>query len=266
MTDLSRDDLLHLVSTRHEMIEAICQGTLDKRHLQRSLDVSRPTVDRAFRELEENGLLDSQGTDYVVTRFGRLFCDQFQGHIANLDEMVRLGPYLATLPESAPVDERVLMDAEILNSEPHAPLSPVSEMGRLAADADTVVAYMNVILPYVLSILDRNVNQGEMDGTIILPTDVMEQALGEYMSEISTLLENEGFSLIKSEARAPHGIALVDDELVGVSIRDEDSHLQGILINDTPAAVEWAREQLDRLAAEGEQYEFTRGSRSIRAR
>jgi predicted transcriptional regulator len=265
MTALSRDDLLHLVATRHDMIESLCTGTLDKRSLQQQLDVSRPTVDRAFRELEDNGILTSTGTEYELTRFGRLFCDRFGAHMADIDEMVNLGSLLSHLPASVPLEDRLLRGAEVLESQPHAPLSPVSEFGRLASGAERVEGYFNVLLPYYVSFLHRQVLEEGLAARIVLPEPVMEQAFSQHMDEISTLLDEEGFTLVKSERTVPFGIVLIDEEHVGVSIRDEENHLQGALVNDSPDAVAWAREQIERLAAEGEQYEFTRGGRSARA-
>jgi len=265
MTDLTRDDLLHLLATRHEMIDPICNGSLDKRSIRRRLDVSRPTVDRAFRELEELGMLTSTGTAYELTRFGRLFCERFHDQVSTVDQMVEVGDLLAHLPGSAAIDERMLEGARVLETEPHAPLAPLTEVGELATDADRIEGYTNALLPNYVSFVKRGVSSKGMGARIILPEAVMEVAFEEYMEQLSELLDAPEFTLVKTHETIPFGVLVVDDEAVGVSIRDDENRLRGALVNESAAAVEWATEQLDRLAATGEEYEFTRSGRSVRA-
>lgn len=265
MTDLSRDDLLHLIATRHEMIGPICGGTLEKQTIEEVLDISRPTVDRAFRELEELGLLESTGTTYGLTRFGRLFCDRFDDQLDQIDEMVDLADLLSHLPESASIDDRLLSGAEVIQTEKHAPLTPISEVSRLIETAKEVAGYSNVILPHYVSFVHERVLDEGMSATIVLSEGVMERALSDYMAELGELMEADHFTLVKSTESLPYGFVVVDGETVGVAIRDGQNHLRGALLNYTDEAVEWAREHLDSLVAGGEEYEFTRSAWSVRA-
>lgn len=265
MAEVSRDDLLHLLATRHEMIEPLCEGSIDKQAIKRRLDVSRPTVDRAFRELETLGILDSTGSSYELTRFGRLFCDRFGDHIAEVEEMAELADLLAYLPEGASIDDRLLAGAEVYGSEPHAPLSPLTHAGEIVQEADRIEVYVRALIPQYVSYVHRGVIEEGLEARVILPEPVMEVAFDEYMDELSELLDHPNFSLVKALDSVPYGILLVDDETVAVAIRDQENHLRGALANDSPAAVEWARERLDALENTGEAYEFTRSGWSIRA-
>lgn len=258
MTTVTRDDLLHLIATRHEMIEPLCDGELEKRRIEETLDVSRPTVDRAFRELEELGLLESRGTTYELTRFGRLFCDRFDAQISQLDEMVELASILSHLPESAAIGERMLSGAQVKQTQKHAPLSPISSVGRLAASAEKIEGYTNVILPHYVTFIRDRVLENGLDARIILSEGVMKQAFAEYADEINELIEANGTRLVKTHEDLPYGIVVLDDEIAGVSIRDEENRLRGVLVNYSDSAVDWAKEQLDELESGGERYEFTR--------
>ena len=265
MAEVTRDDLLHLLATRHEMIEPLCEGGIDKRAIRRTLDVSRPTVDRAFRELEKLGILDSTGSSYELTRFGRLFCDRVGDHIEEVEGMAELSDLLAYLPEGAAIDDRLLVEAEVFGSEPHAPLSPLSNAGAVVEEASRIRAYARAMIPQYVSYVHRAVMEDGLEARIILPEPVMEVAFDEHMAELSELLDQPNFSLVKALDSVPYGILLVDDETVAVSIRDQENHLRGALVNDSPEAVEWARERLDALERTGEVYEFTRSGWSIRA-
>lgn len=265
MAEVSRDDLLHLLATRHEMIEPLCEETLDKQTIRRRLDVSRPTVDRAFRELERLGILDSTGSSYELTRFGRLFCDRFGDHIEEVEVMTELAELLAYLPEKASIDDRLLADSEVFGSEPHAPLSPLTQAGEIVREAERIEGFARALLPQYVSWVYRGVMEDGLEARVILPEPVMEASFDEYMAELSELLDHPNFTLVKALDSVPFGILLVDREKVAVSIRDEENHLRGALINDSPQAVEWARERLDALETSGETYEFTRRGWSIRA-
>lgn len=151
MTEVTTDDILHLLATRQEMIEPLCDGRFDKRAIKERLDVSRPTVDRAFRELEELGILASAGSTYELSRFGRLFCDRFGDHIEEIEEMTDLADLLFHLPEGASIDDRLLDGAEVYGSEPHAHLSPLTHAGDLVRDADRIEGYAKALLPQYVS-------------------------------------------------------------------------------------------------------------------
>ena len=258
MTTVTRDDLLHLIATRHEMIEPLCDGELEKRRIEETLDVSRPTVDRAFRELEELGLLESKGTTYELTRFGRLFCDRFDAQISQLDEMVDLASILSHLPESAAIGERMLSGAQVKQTQKHAPLSPISTVGRLASSAEKIEGYTNVILPHYVTFIRDRVLENGLDARIILSEGVMKQAFAEYADEINKLIEANGTRLVKTHEDLPYGIVVLDDQIASVSIRDEENRLRGVLVIYSDSAGAGAKEQLDALEAGGERYEFTR--------
>lgn len=265
MTALTRDDLLHLLATRHEMIDPICDGTLEKQTIENHLEVSRPTVDRAFRELEALGLLESTGTTYRLTRFGRLFCDRIEDQLSQIDEMVDLADLLSHLPETASIDDRLLSGAEVVQTEKHAPLSPISEVRRLVGNADEITSYSNVILPHYVGFLHERVLEEGMAATVVLSEGVMERAFADYMEELGDLMDADHFTLVKSTESLPYGIVLVEGETVGVAIRDDQNYLRGALLNYSQDAVEWAREHLDALVAGGEEYELTRSTWSVRA-
>lgn len=107
--------------------------------------------------------------------------------------------------------------------------------------------------------------EGGTEARVILPEPVMELAFEEYRGKLSALLDEPTFTLVKAIETVPYGLLLVDDETVGVSIRDADNHLRGALVNDSASAAEWARERLDALENAGETYELTRSGWSVRA-
>lgn len=256
MTEVSRDDLLDLLATRHRMIEPLCDGLLDKQVIQERVDVSRPTVDRAFREFEELGLLESTGTTYEITRFGRLFCDRLEEQLDHIDEMVELASLLSHLPESTSIDDRLLSGAEVIQTDPQAPLSPISQLEEIMTDAEYIIGYSNVVLPHYVNFFHHQVVEEDLDATIILSEGVMDRVLEEYPEKAKEVTAVEGFSFVTSPESLPYGIRLIDGEIVGVAIRDEENRLQGVLVNDSADAVEWAEERLAALEEGGEEFDI----------
>ena len=259
MASVTREDLLSLLATRHEMVEYICDGMFDKKQIEDGLDVSRPTVDRAFREMEEYGLLTSTGTTYELTRFGRLCCETCGSLLEEIDEKVGLATVLSHLPESASLDDRLLDDAEVIQVETYAPLTPISEIGTFVAEADYIVGYSNAILPYYVEFFHRRVLEEGLKAQVLLPTDVLERAVADYREKLEVLLDARDFELVVTTDSLPYDIVTVDDQLVGVAIRDQNNRLQGALVNRTDSALEWATERLDALLTSGQRLESLHG-------
>lgn len=122
------DSLLKLLFKRGDVLHGICGNETDKKAIQAQLGISRPTVDRAFRELGEAGVLKTVGTSHELTLFGLLSC-QVNRHLEQLSKALvaseRIFPYHTP---DIPIDFRLMYHADYIYPDDFAPQQKFLEL------------------------------------------------------------------------------------------------------------------------------------------
>ncbi|MFD1587848.1 hypothetical protein ACFR9U_12725 [Halorientalis brevis] len=205
-------ELFRLMDNRAALLQLIADGTLDKEAVAAQVDVSRPTLDRAYRELQEAGILTSTADGYSLTNFGQLFCQNFRHTTDGLGTMAEFREVLSRLPADASIDTRVLDGASLSRADGGDVTTAVSEAAGPLRDATELTAYVPPTNATVL--------------------DAVGAAPGAEIYEASTT--------------APYEV-LVADQTVVIVVPAAPDESAAVLSNDTPAAGRWASEFFDRL-------------------
>ncbi|MFC7142172.1 helix-turn-helix transcriptional regulator [Halosimplex aquaticum] len=234
----SVSDVLDIYTRRTDLLCLVCAGTLDKRELERQVDCSRPTIDRSFRELEEMGVLRSSGTAHELTAFGQLFCREFTRTRATLTTLTELSDVLSVLPRDSPIDMRLLRGATVHRAKEHAPQEPFLDVVDAAADATEIRGYSSTVLPsYVDAFYSLVVEEG-MTATLVFTSDVVETLERNYPDRFADLVEAGHTAVYETATTEMYGL-LVGDDVVAVPVGDDGGSLEGIIVNDTAAALAW---------------------------
>lgn len=237
------DELVSLLARRIEVLERLMDGQRTRPELVDELDISRSTVDRAVRELEGMGLVEFDDGAYRASLVGRLAHREYaelRGELVVLEEAAEL---LTTLPPDAPLDLSVLQGAEVVVGREPAPHVPGSRLPEFLKGADHLrnlsVAYTT---PETGDVVAEGVRNGDVSTQIVLERDLYEYLTDSGALDIDGLSALDGFEAGLAE-NLPFGLIIAErDDLTEVclAVYGPDRTLQGILINDTPAAVEWA--------------------------
>lgn len=239
-------DLLHVAHKRYDVLRFVAAGELDKGVIESRIDASRPTVDRAFRELEDVGVLTSEGTTYELTRFGALYCETFRQATDDLETLAPARAVLSSLPPDAAVGRDVLDGAEVYQANRHASQEPFTEVAALARDAAEIRGYSSSLMPYYVEVFRTLVVEEEIPTTLVLTTDVVETARTRYADAFDEILGTAHATLYETSTVTTYGL-LVTDDAVAVPVGSERDRLRGVVVNDTDAAREWADDYFERL-------------------
>lgn len=239
------ESLFHLLHKRYDVLQCLCAGELDKRTVEERIDASRPTIDRAFRELEAEGLLTSTGTTYELTNFGERCCAAFREADETLRTLDGARDLLAHLPADAGFDQRLLDGATIHHAEEHAPQAPLVKVVEIGRQASDIRGYSSIITQqYVSQFHDIVVEQGTPT-TLVFTEDVVETGRGSYTPEFEAIVAADNATVHVTPNVFTYGV-IVGDGTVAVPVGSELDRLRAVLVNDTDAAVAWAEEFLDR--------------------
>ncbi|MFC4407697.1 tetratricopeptide repeat protein [Haloarchaeobius iranensis] len=141
---MSPDDVasaVELLDRRRQVLGHLGRGGHHVRDLCDELDVSRSTVNRALRELEDAGWVERADDGYVRTTTGSLALQEYRDQVTALDAVQRHADALAPLPGDTPLEPAVLADATV---ETVAEADPFELVGRLRSALEDATAVRGV--------------------------------------------------------------------------------------------------------------------------
>ena len=245
------DGFLELIR-RAPMLDALCDGPLDRRTLEARLGVSRATSHRFMRWLGDRGFVECVDGEFRLTEPGRAVREAVSEFKADVTTAVLLAPVLEatdTRKTHPPVPLAAFRDATVTTptrGDPHGPMTRyVSLVRRTAAlrGFDTwaiAPTYMDEIQECIL------------DGTVmelIDPVPVVEDVMESYPERCVEVCVS-GNLVLRVHDSLPFGLALFDDRL-GLAVRDPETNaLTAFVDTDAPEALAWSEAVYEAYEAE----------------
>lgn len=241
--DRPADELVALLARRIEVLEAVLEAPRTRPELVDTLDISRSTVDRAVRELEDMGLVRFNGDSFSATLVGQLAHTEYETLRTDLVTLEEVSPLLTSLPSTAPVDLRILRDAEVVAATEPAPHVPGSRISALLRQADSVRSLsMAYTTPETGDVIADSVAAGELSTEIVFEAALYEYLTDSEVLDVEALVDDPNVSAGIVDT-LPFGLIIArhaNTTDVCLAIYDDDRTLEGVVINDSQPAVDWA--------------------------
>lgn len=239
------------LARRWRVLDALREGPLDRRELQERLEVSRPTIHRQLRTLQEANLVAKPNGDFVLTPTGELTAAEFARTFAVLDTTAALSRVLDWLPvREFDFEFARLCDAEVTLPQPTDPFAPIRRMLEVIHDADRIRMLTYTFLPEgdpasrQCFVGEDQAFEGVFDPTLVesLLADTASAAhLHEFLA---------GGTCIAVTADPVPFVLTIADETVLIGAVDDGGSPQGLVVTDDEVVRAWAEttfeEYLDR--------------------
>jgi predicted transcriptional regulator len=242
---MNTDELVGL-TRRRGVLDALREGPLDRRDLQERVGVSRPTIHRQVRALEEDGLVAKRNGVYVLTPVGELAASEFARMFDVMDTVSALSRVVRWLPVSAfDFDFARLRDADVTLPHPNDPFAPTRRMLRRIHGADRIRMVTYTFLPEEnpstrrCSIREEQFFEAVMDRTLVERV-LADPASAAYFGELLT----QGRRIVVSAEPVPFIVTIVDDTVL-IGAVDEGGSPQGLILTDDEMVRTWAEETID---------------------
>lgn len=247
MPEDSVGELLHIFDKRGDVLRRICGGQFDKQTIEAAIEASRPTVDRAFRELEDAGILTSTGTAYELTNYGRLCCREFTRFEDRLETLADNGQVLSYLPEDAGIGRELLEGAAVHHADEQAPQDPLLELVAVVDGAEEILGYSSTINPYYVERFHALLVEEGTPATLAFTEDVVETGRRNY-EKFAAILAAENTTVYETPTVLTYGL-LVGDGTVGIPVGDKRERLRAVVVSDADAALAWADQLFERVTS-----------------
>lgn len=233
--------------TRAEIIKLIRDGTIDRRDLVEQVDLSRPSVDRILRELEDLGILASTGSEYRLTLLGREGDRSVSRALREVGHYVEAEDLIQHLPEGTKFDARIIAEGEIVRSERPVPHGPRLKLTELLSEGHRIRWLTPVVEERGIDQLYEVVVEGEREVLLLISERLSEYLWASEDKHWRPIVDTETSTIRVLPSPPPYGLLVVDDREVWFGVFDEVGNLRGCIVNDSPSAISWAENRFERF-------------------
>jgi predicted transcriptional regulator len=235
-----RSDVVDVLSKRRDLLAAVVEEPRDKRDLVDEQGIPRSTLDRAIRGLEAAGLVERADGVYRATLFGRTALETHDRYLRTVSDLAAVADVVDPLPADSPVGRPFLEGSRSALSRPHAPDGVVEHLFDSVREATHVRGVAPVALTgHTGPFREASIGEeGRLD--LVLSSDVFDLLIETEGEQMVADMEAGDANFYRGSIPFGFGLWLADDE-AGIVVYT-GTGVNGVVTNDAPAAVEWARD------------------------
>lgn len=210
-------DTLHTMYKRSSILKCLAEGTTEKRRIVANQEVSRSTVDRAFSELEDSGLIDGCGSNYELTLFGVLAFQRYRTLAEQYDNLLKAGPLLTELPADTAITFDLINNADVYKATEGFSSRAIFQFRDHLKDIHKIETTIPVVLPSQIEEINCELQDEDASGELLLERTQVELLRETGSGCIETLQEMDSVSIHVHHDLPSFGITVLDDEEVLVT-------------------------------------------------
>lgn len=245
------NNMLKTVLRRAEVLHLVCAEMPEKRNLEDEVAKSRPTIDRAIRELEEEHLVCRDNGLCKPTPAGQLANELYERFEQSFERLSKIEQELAALPVETTLPGTILEGASLFQTPDHAPYTTIDPLVDDLLQADNIVVMTPVLIsPYLGEISNqRNASQTE---TTLITTEAVAETFNTSTENSINVDSKPVDQLYISDSIPQYGLILVDEATSYTLIFSDTNHISATIRNRRSDAVEWTRKRISRIKKSGE--------------
>lgn len=225
---------------RATVFEALLTEPRTRSDLQEKVGVSRATLHRIVKFLEDTDLAQETDDGIVLTSLGQVVAQAVTEYVDRVTEARRLSPLLNLVNLSSDhfeLDLSLLADTTVTLPQPGQPQRPAHRVVELVEDAEWAWGFGPVVLPIYVDVFHRKILDG-MHTRLVVEPDVitgLEQSYAEKFTEAS----ETGNLEMRIHDDLPFGL-LITHDAVAIIGYDEDGFIRVIVDGDRDRLQTWA--------------------------
>ena len=240
------DAFVDLLNRRVGLLRELAEVPRSRHVLVDAVPDSKTTVYKGVAQLLEAGLLEEHGDELRPTLAGRVALERY-GALTDVAELPRL---LESVPAGA-LDPAVLDRATVVTPDSRSFDRHLVYGERVLRDAERVEGLVGAISEDTLEIFRERVVAAGVPASLVVGADVAA-ALAEREGLLEALAERPNVELYRADGPLAFGLLVVATpagERAAVELYRDGAPL-GLVVNEAPEGVEWAREAIaERRAA-----------------
>lgn len=239
--------------SRDEILEALFEEPRTKPELVAASSISRSTVDRRLADLEADGHVEPVGSSYRLTEIGRLALQERRAYRSNMATLEAATPVLEEVAPGS-VEMQFLRGATVEVAESCAPWKVFETTNAIINAASSLYGTAPAVGPTVFDDLSEAVEHGGLTCEFVVD-DALYDSFDDCERElIREIVESDGGRLLVTSLSDSYSIWIAageDGTYAGLTVYDAGGPC-GVVYNDDPDAIAWAREEYRKRRASAE--------------
>lgn len=215
---------------------------MTQRELRDLLDVSRRTVSRSLRRLQDREWIESNGETYYLTPRGRHIVAEFTDLMDTVRRTEELAEFLRWFPADVDAPDFLdVTDAVVTAASDADPYAPARTQTEILYEADR----LRVLLPATdlasTETLTAEVTERNLEiESVVSPGVAATLQSAEFAPLIREQLETERSSILVADEALPFYLGLADDGRVQIGLADEEGIPRALLETTDERVRTWA--------------------------
>lgn len=244
-TPLDRIRFLSRSDTRVDIATTILEsGEITQRELRDRLDVSRRTVSRSLRALQDREWIESDGNTYRLTTRGRHIVAEFTDLMETVRRTEELAAFLRWFPADVDAPDFLdVTDAVVTASSDADPYAPARTQTEILYDADRLRVLLPAIdLESTKTLTEEVTDRGLEIESVVSPGVAETMASREFAPQLREQLETGRASILVTDEALPFYLGLADDGRVQIGLADEEGIPRALLETTDERVRTWAED------------------------
>ena len=233
---------------RIRALDALTAGPIDRRDLEETTGISRPTLSRILDEFEDRGWANRDRRYYEATKLGSFTVREFVGLLDRFEALHALTDVVRWFPDAGfDFDLGCLARTEIIRPHKNDALAPTTRIVRRLDAADRVRILSYTVFPAALEACWR----AAIDGTHQLEAVFDSGALATVAADATMvdrsreMFETGRARIFHYDGDVPYVLFVFDDEVVDLCLGSKDGAPRAVIETDDETVLAWAEAIFD---------------------
>ncbi|MGQ3413707.1 helix-turn-helix transcriptional regulator [Natrinema sp. LN54] len=233
---------------RTEILRALLNNPQTKSDLTEEVSASRSTIDRAIKNLQDLRCVGLQGGEYHLTSTGKLSLETYENYVDTTDNLSDIHQIINSISGDMSIERDFIKGASKHLADPQVPETALREANELLKSATKLTGLAPLSLPSYPDLLEKEIQENDLEVEIIVEEKVLE-SLHEVRGEsFENFVADDNVDIYTTGRSLPCAVWIMETpegEHAGTTVYNQGG-VQGVIINDKEAAVQWARETYEK--------------------
>lgn len=224
---------------RVRVLSALLDDRATRKELQDAADASRSTVARVLDESQDRAWVNSRGSRYWLTPFGRRMVTDFRSYLETVEGLQHLGEMVNHFPPPLfSLDFRHLRDATVVEPTPEDPSAPFSRAYEYFTGATRYRGLTHTAFPHFTKAVQEGSETGRLEhhSHVIEKSFIDEVSADPDRSSMWTFLSNRTWIY---DGTVPISLHIIDGTVL-VWLGETRGEVSGLLESENDAVLSWA--------------------------